>query len=155
MLDESLSQETQRWLAHRRPFLFVDSARVDLPGGEAWSSRTFTDDDLFFGGHFPGDPVVPGVILLELIAQTANCFLSHRANRLVRGYLVGVDDVKFNASVRPHQTVTARVRLDREVTTGSGAEAGTISLFKANAYVGDRRCTRGSVSIFHSRQPGS
>ncbi len=155
MAEELGPEETQRWLAHREPFLFIDQASVDLAGGEAWSRRTFTCDDLFFRGHFPGNPLVPGVILLELIAQTANCFLSRRANRLVRGFLVGVDDVKFNASVRPDQTVMARVRLDREVTTGSGAEAGTISQFKANAYIDDRRCTRGNVSIFHSSEPAS
>lgn len=137
------------YLSHREPFLFVDDGEISADRTRARARRTFAADEPYFAGHFPGDPLVPGVILLELAAQTANLLLSHRAGRVIQGYLVGVQEAKFNAPVRPDQTVVADVRLDRE--TASGNDAGGITVFKASIYLEQRRCMRATVQIY---QPG-
>jgi 3-hydroxyacyl-[acyl-carrier-protein] dehydratase len=58
-------------LPHREPFIFVDEVREILPGESAICAKTFPPEEPFFRGHFPGDPLVPGVILTEALAQTA------------------------------------------------------------------------------------
>lgn len=132
--------DVQALLRHRAPFLFVDSAEVGEDGRRAWGMHAFTADEAYFMGHFPDDPIVPGVILLEFVAQTANVLLSHRAGRQVSGYLVGVDEARFNRTVRPGQTVVAEVRLD-------DMRAERIVGFKASILLGGQRCMRASVNI--------
>lgn len=60
-------QTIESYLPHRPPFLFVDSAKIS--GTTILAERTFRSDDFFFQGHFPAFPVVPGVILVEALAQ--------------------------------------------------------------------------------------
>lgn len=58
-------------LPHREPFIFIDAVIEAQPGVKAVCAKTFKADEPFFRGHFPGDPIVPGVILTEALAQTA------------------------------------------------------------------------------------
>ncbi|MFL6713406.1 MAG: 3-hydroxyacyl-ACP dehydratase FabZ family protein, partial [Sulfurifustis sp.] len=88
-------EHVQNHLPHRVPFLFVDQAEISTDAMSARARHTFALEEPYFAGHFPDDPIVPGVILLEFVAQTANVLLSHRAGRMIKGYLVGVDEVKF------------------------------------------------------------
>lgn len=141
-------EHAQRHLAHRAPFLFVDRAEIGADATWIRARHTFHVDEPYFAGHFPDDPIVPGVVLIELVAQTANVLLSHRAGRMIKGYLVGVDEVKFNASVRPNQTVTAHVQLAREIAAGDEPSPGSIIAFKATAYLEQRRCMRAAVQIY-------
>lgn len=143
-------EHARNHLPHRVPFLFVDHAEISADAMSARARHTFAADEPYFAGHFPGDPIVPGVILLEFVAQTANVLLSHRAGRLIKGYLVGIEEAKFNASVRPNQTVTAHVQLAREISAGSSPSAGSIIAFKATAYLEQRRCMRATVQIYQS-----
>lgn len=135
-------------LRHRPPFLFVDSGEISADQTRAWGRHTFAAEEAYFAGHFPDDPIVPGVILLELVAQTANVLLSHRAGRAVQGYLVGVDEAKFNISVRPGQTVVADVKFARDPSPGGDARAERIIGFKASAFLEGRRCMRALVNIY-------
>lgn len=141
-------ESTRNYLPHRVPFLFVEQAEIVGDATSARARHTFAADEPYFAGHFPDDPIVPGVILLEFVAQTANVLLSHRAGRPVKAYLVGLEDVKFNASVRPNQTVTAHVQLVREISGASGSPAGSIFAFKTAAYLEQRRCMRATVQIY-------
>lgn len=127
-------------LRHRPPFLFVDRAEIGADGTRAWGMHAFRAGEAYFEGHFPDEPIVPGVVLLEFVAQTANLLLSHRAGRRVNGYLVGVDEARFNRSVRPGDTVVADVRL-------GDARAERVVGFKASVLLDGRRCMRASVNI--------
>lgn len=141
--------ETVAYLLHRKPFLFVDQAEVSEDETQAWGTHQFTLDEPYFAGHFPGEPIVPGVVLMEMLAQTANVLLSHRAKRRVQGFLVGLEEARFNQMVRPPATVTAEVRLLRETPTG-GATPGYITSFKASATLDGQRCVRGTVNIYRA-----
>lgn len=140
-------------LAHRKPFLFVDYAVISQDGNAVKATCRFDPDDLVFNGHFPGDPIVPGVLLIEFIAQAANLLLSHHAGTVVQGYLVGVDEVRFNSVTRPGEVVTAEVRLAQDrVGQTLRATPGQILPFRAVAFVGSKRCMRATVNIYHANK---
>ncbi|MDE2077540.1 MAG: hydroxymyristoyl-ACP dehydratase [Burkholderiales bacterium] len=140
-------------LAHRKPFLFVDHAVISQDGNVVKATCTFDPADPVFKGHFPGDPIVPGVLLIEFIAQAANMLLSHHAGTVVQGYLVGTDDVRFNSVVRPGEVVTAEVRLAQDRGERAlRANSGQILPFRAVAFVGNKRCMRATVNIYHANK---
>lgn len=106
--------EIEEILPHRAPFLFVDSAEVGEDGGIT-ARHLFRPDEFFFAGHFPGYPVVPGVILIETLAQAGGVGVNLRTG--IRGiYLLAtVNNVKFRRQVRPGEL------FDMEVTTLKGS----------------------------------
>lgn len=134
-------------LSHRPPFLFVDHAEVSDDMSRARGVRRFLAEDWFFKGHFPGEPIVPGVILLEVAAQTANLLLSCRARRLVHAYLVNADAVSFKAPVRPGDTVTADVSFSRAVNI----EPGSFFAFKTSVRRENQPCMRALLSVFWAK----
>ena len=135
-------------LRHRAPFLFVDEAEINAGETIIRGTYTFAADTAFFGGHFPDDPIVPGVILLEFVAQMANLLLSHRVGKAVQGFLVGVEEAKFNLSVRPGQTVVAEVRFSRELAPGADLGAERFVGFKGSVSLEGRRCMRTAINIY-------
>lgn len=119
--------EIQDLLPHRAPFLFVDRIeRSDDSGIVGY--RTFPADEPFFAGHFPDYPVVPGVILVETLAQCGGAGVRQRGvlgDRLF--FLASIGSVKFRRQVRPGETV----RLDVEnlrVTERMIKQRGTASV---------------------------
>lgn len=105
-LKEITMSEIKELLPHREPFLFVD--RIEkYDDEEVIGYRRFTDKDFFFKGHFPGYPVVPGVILIETMAQCggAGIRLTGRVEKDVLFFLASVDKVKFRQQVRPGDEV--------------------------------------------------
>ncbi len=97
-------------LPHRDPFLFLDRV-LECSDDHAVAERTFSDEP-FFAGHFPGEPIVPGVVLIEALAQTLAYIALRRAPDLVV-LLTGVDDCKIRRPVRPGDTVRFEVRIER------------------------------------------
>ncbi len=98
-------------LLHREPFLFVD--RIESADDEQIVGyRKFTEQDFFFKGHFPGYPVVPGVILVETMAQCggAGVILIGKVPRGSLSVLASVDKVKFRRQVRPGDEVRIVIR---------------------------------------------
>jgi 3-hydroxyacyl-[acyl-carrier-protein] dehydratase len=100
--------EIEALLPHRRPFLFVDEI-VQADKDRIVARHVFTDDEFFFPGHFPQYPVVPGVILIETMAQSGGAGLK-KSGALETGgtalfFLASVDKVKFRRQVRPGEEV--------------------------------------------------
>lgn len=99
-------------LPHRDPFLFVDEILEVEPGVRAIGKRTFTSKDFFFKGHFPGFPIVPGVILVEFSAQvSAFMILLKDEYKNLFGFLAGVEDFKFMKKVQENETVVAKCEM--------------------------------------------
>ena len=63
------SNEINNLIPHRSPFLFIDECEILEKGKKGIASRVFKEDEYFFQGHFPGNPIVPGVIIVEAMAQ--------------------------------------------------------------------------------------
>ena len=91
-------------LPHRKPFLFVDSVTRHVPGVEAVGEVTFAMEDPMFAGHFPGNPIVPGVILTEALAQVAGI-----AGSSEKGFLLSaIRAMKFPSPARPGENILLR-----------------------------------------------
>ncbi len=96
------ARDIERILPHRYPFLLVDRITACVPGISAEGVRCVSVSDPFFQGHFPGNPVMPGVLLLEAIAQTgAVALLTDEENRGKQIYLAGVRQARFRKPVYP------------------------------------------------------
>ena len=112
MADNLNLDEIKELIPHREPFLYLDSLVDIIKLNKASGVKTFREDEDFFKGHFPGNPVVPGVILIEMMAQTAAALIafslkSETFNKIV--YLMNVESSKFRNPVFPKTKVKADV----------------------------------------------
>ena len=129
----AVTNDIESLLPHRKPFLFVDEI-VSCDDNGSVSTRKFTEEDFFFKGHFPEYPVVPGVILVETMAQAGGAALSYR-KKFQEGslfFLGTVNNVKFRNQVRPGDTVRMEItnlRVSPKMVKQSG-----------KAYVGETLC---------------
>ena len=91
-------------LPHREPFVFIDSVLEVLQDGKARTLKVFKGNEPFFLGHFPGNPIVPGVLLTEALAQTAGIAAGPCADG--KSYqLSAIKQMKFLRSVRPGEVI--------------------------------------------------
>lgn len=111
-------EQIQDLLPHRYPFLLVDRVIELDPDKRVVALKNVTINEPFFQGHFPGHPVMPGVLLVEAMAQTAG-LLTQISNRIKGNngnplfYLVKVDNARFNAMVIPGDQLRIEVSLKR------------------------------------------
>lgn len=106
-------------LPHRPPFRFVDVVDACTPGVTARARFRAGGDETFFAGHFPGNPVLPGVIQLEALAQTgAVALLADEAHRGRLPLFGGVEEARFRRVVRPGEELTLEVTLERMGSRG-------------------------------------
>ncbi|NLB18527.1 MAG: 3-hydroxyacyl-ACP dehydratase FabZ [Syntrophomonadaceae bacterium] len=94
--------EIQKIIPHRYPFLLVDQIIELDPGKRAVGIKNVTVNEQFFQGHFPGNPIMPGVLILEALAQVGACaMLSMEEYHHRLAYFAGIDGVKFRRIVVP------------------------------------------------------
>lgn len=110
-----LDRDIKELLPHREPFIFVDEI-LSISEDEITTLKTFKGEEEFFRGHFPGNPIVPGVLLVEVMAQTAGLLVSNalKGGDLTENvgtlfYLSRVIDVKFKVPVVPGDVVKTNV----------------------------------------------
>ena len=123
-------------LPHREPFIFIDSVVQVQPGESAACEKTFAPEEPFFRGHFPGDPLVPGVILSEALAQTAG-IAAGQPGRSFR--LTAIKGMKFLRAVRPGDLLRLHAR--------KIAAVGSLWQFEVSAKVGEDLVADGVVVL--------
>ena len=115
-------------IPHRQPFLLIDTVEEYEPGKRAVAKKCVSYNEPFFGGHFPGEPVMPGVLIIEALAQTgAVAILSLEENRGKTAYFAGISSAKFKQKVTPGDVL----RLETEIIR----QKGPLGVGKATATV--------------------
>ena len=108
-------QEILSFLPHRYPFLLVDRILEYEPGKRIVGLKNVTINEPFFQGHFPGVPIMPGVLIVECMAQVGGCLvfesLENRDDKLV--FFIGIENARFRKPVRPGDQLEVEMVVDR------------------------------------------
>jgi len=109
--------EIQNLIPHRDPFLFVDTCEIIIPGEQGKSEKLFTANEYFFKGHFPNNPIVPGVIIVEAMAQTAGIVVSYKLREFKEKSVLfmSVNKAKFRKPIFPNDKVLFEVNFVNSV----------------------------------------
>jgi 3-hydroxyacyl-[acyl-carrier-protein] dehydratase len=127
-------------LPHREPFLLIDHVTELEAGRRVVATRRVDADDWWFAGHFPGRPVMPGVLIVEAMAQAgAVAVLVEEENRGRIAFFAGIDDCRFKRIVEPGDVLTLTCEIE--------SVRGPIGRGKATAYVGDALAARGTLTF--------
>ena len=106
--------EIESILPHREPFLLIDEVLELEPGKRVVARKTVRADEWYLAGHFPGRPVMPGVLIVEAMAQTsAVAVLSDEENRGKLALFAGIDNVRFKRIVEPGDELELTCELER------------------------------------------
>jgi len=129
-------EEIKNILPHRDPMLLIDEAELD---GETSIGRyTVRGDEFFLQGHFPGNPVVPGVILCEMMAQSS-CLLVNTEDKSLTPYFTGLNNVKFKGKVTTGDQI--------EFRTKKTNQKGPFYFMKGEGYVNGKLCIKAELSF--------
>jgi 3-hydroxyacyl-[acyl-carrier-protein] dehydratase len=127
-------------LPHRDPFLLVDEVTELEPGRRVVAKRSVAAEDWWFPGHFPERAVMPGVLIVEAMAQTgAIAVLVEEENRGKIAFFAGIDDCRFKRVVEPGDVLTLACEID--------TIRGPIGRGKATAHVGDALAARATLTF--------
>lgn len=133
-------KQIQQIIPHRYPFLLIDAIDEIEVGKRAVGRKNVTMNEYFFQGHFPAEPVMPGVLIIEALAQTgAVALLSMEEYKGKIAYFAAVDKAKFRANVVPGDTL----RLEVEIIKMKGS----IGIGKAVAYVEDKKVVEAELTF--------
>jgi len=132
------NQQIQDIIPHRYPFLLVDKVETLEVGKSAVGIKNVTFNEPFFQGHFPGNPVMPGVLIVEALAQVgAIALLSDETYKGKLALFAGIDEVRFKRQVVPGDVLRLEVEIiSMRRNIGKG---------KVCAYVGDDVACKGTI----------
>ena len=127
-------KEIKKLIPHRDPFLFVDTCEIIMPGEHGKSQKLFSENEYFFKGHFPENPIVPGVIIIEAMAQTAGIVVSYKLREFKEKSVLfmSVNKAKFRKPIIPNEIVSFEVKFINSVR---------------NVYKFDGTCYRGDTKV--------
>jgi 3-hydroxyacyl-[acyl-carrier-protein] dehydratase len=130
--------EIMETIPHRYPFLLIDRIEEVTAGEGAVGYKSVTANEQFFVGHFPDYPVMPGVLVVEALAQVgAVALLSREENQGKLALFAGIDKVRFKRQVRPGDVLRLEVRITKS--------RGPIGFGEAKATVGDELACTGEL----------
>jgi 3-hydroxyacyl-[acyl-carrier-protein] dehydratase len=134
-------EQIEHLLPHRAPFLFLERLTDIVSSESAVGHKAVSYNEPHFRGHFPDFPVMPGVLIVEALAQTAGALVMHSlglasTDRLV--YFMTIDKARFRHPVRPGDMLRMPVRILRR--------RGPVWRFSGEAYVGERLCAEAEYS---------
>ena len=138
-------------LPHRSPFLFVDRIVKLEVGEKIIAEKGLSVDEVFFTGHFPGNPIMPGVLISEALAQTSGLLLGltwkDRGKSLDQekvNLILATINMKFSSLAKPGDTLRLESSLKKKY--------GKLFLFEAAAYVSSKQIARGSLALAELNQ---
>ena len=134
------TEKIKNLIPHRDPFLFVDTCEIIIPGEHAKSEKLFSANEYFFKGHFPGNPIVPGVIIVEAMAQTAGIVVSYKLKEFKDKSVLfmSVNKAKFRKPIFPNEIVSFEVKFINSVRD--------VYKFEGTCYKGDVKVSEAEFS---------
>jgi 3-hydroxymyristoyl/3-hydroxydecanoyl-(acyl carrier protein) dehydratase len=138
-------------LPHRSPFLFVDRVKAVELGKRIVAEKDLSPEACFFAGHFPGEPIMPGVLVSEALAQTSGLLLGLTQQKEGRGpddgipYFLANVNMKFSSPARPGETLRLESVLKKAY--------GHVYLFDVSAYVMTTPIAKGTLTLARQKVP--
>lgn len=122
------AKEIMEIIPHRQPFMLIDTVEELIPGVRAVAKKCVSYNEPFFQGHFPAEPVMPGVLIVEALAQTgAIAILSLEENKGKTAYFAAIQSAKFKKKVAPGDVLMLETEIIKQ--------KGSIGIGKATATV--------------------
>ena len=132
--------EIEAIIPHREPFLLLDEVIAIDPGVKVVARKRVRDDEWYLAGHFPGRPIMPGVLMVEAMAQAgAVAVLAEEANRGKLALFAGIDGVRFKRIVEPGDVLELTCEVERL--------RGPVGRGKAKATIDGELAVRGTLTF--------